>query len=278
MTCRASRPDGDSRGFARLELAVLLATLALLAAVTRPVWGNASQPGSLMCMDNLRRLSAAWLLYTEEAGGRYVGNYHGGFIPGATATERPWVTGWLDWTVNPDNTNTVFLTANRYAALSPYLEGDATAYRCPADEYVSSAQAARRWSTRVRSYAMNGFLGEGNQSSGPLNPAYLTYRGPAGFRHLSPRQVYVFVEEHPDSINDGLFWAPNQSPGWVDLPASLHAGAAWFTFADGHLESHRWESTRTVRPVTASGFLNLLPASADDPDPAWVLQHASERK
>jgi Tfp pilus assembly protein FimT len=48
-----------STGFTRTELLVTLTTLALLAAVTRPVWGNGGLSKSLLCMDNLRRLQAA---------------------------------------------------------------------------------------------------------------------------------------------------------------------------------------------------------------------------
>ncbi len=106
-------PSASSGGFTRTELLVLLATLALLAAVTRPVWGNGTQPRSLLCMDNLRRLSAAWLLYADDSGGDYIGNYHGGFVPAANGRERPWVTGWLDWDIRSDNTNTVYLTQSR---------------------------------------------------------------------------------------------------------------------------------------------------------------------
>ena len=278
MKCSQRCSKGSSRGFTRVELVVLLATLALLATVTRPVWGKGGQPRSVMCMDNLRRLSAAGLLYTEDSGGEYAGNYHGQFTPGVAPGARPWVAGFLDWSTAPDNTNTVFLTDSRYAALAPYLGGDASAYRCPDDEYVSAFQA-RRWASRVRSYAMNCFLGEGNQATFPLlDPGYAIYRKPVEFRRVSPRQVFVFLEEHLDSLTDGLFWAPNSPQNWVDFPGSLHDGAAWFTYADGHVELRRWVSSQTVRPVSASGNMNMVQTTPNDPDLVWWLEHASEPK
>lgn len=72
---------------------MVFTTFALLAAATQPIWGNGSPPKSLVCMDNVRRLTAAWNLYTEDSDGRFPGNYHGGFVPGATANQRPWATG-----------------------------------------------------------------------------------------------------------------------------------------------------------------------------------------
>jgi hypothetical protein len=278
MSPRQPTSKGPARGFTRIELLVCLVTLGLLAAVSRPVWGNGGPSRSLLCMDNLRRLQAAWLLYTAETGGVLPGNYHGGFVPGTDAPERPWATGWLDWTTSPDNTNTLYLTEARYASLAVYFDRDVTVYKCPADRYVSRSQSAQGWTERVRSYAMNCFLGTGNQITGPLNPAYRLYTKLDQFRRLTPGQVIVFLDEHPDSINDPLFWAPNNPQNWVDVPGSLHEGAAWLTFADGHLESHRWTNPKLLSPPSASDFIHNIAVPTNDPDLVWFLEHASEPK
>lgn len=277
------QPDTPKRrkadaGFTRLELLTLLASLVVLAAVTRPVWGNAGASRSLVCMDNLRQLQSAWLLYTEDTQGELPGNYHGGYVPGANASQRPWVTGWLDWSTSGDNTNQLFLV-RPYASLATYLQSDFmhNTYKCPADDYLSPPQTTRGWRARVRSYSMNCFLGEGNQDTGPLNPAYQIYRKLSQFRKASPQQVFVFLEEHPDSINDGLFWAPNPAINWVDLPSSLHEGTCWFTFADGHLEQRRWVSATTVRPVDFQYDGNIADQSGSA-DRTWFLEHAGEKR
>jgi prepilin-type processing-associated H-X9-DG protein len=87
----------------------------------------------------------------------------------------------------------------------------------------------------------------------------------------------VFVDEHPDSINDGWLMTnvtdPNQ---WEDLPASYHNGACGFSFADGHAEIHRWLEATTklrVRQVLQNGGY-MAPKSRDV---AWMIQHASAR-
>lgn len=262
-------------GFSRAELLVTLATLALLAAVTRPVWGNAGMSKSLLCMDNLRRLQAAWLLYTTETAGVMPGNYHGGFVPDANAAERPWATGWLDWQTRPDNTNTTYLTQPQYAALAVYLNQDSTVYKCPADLYLSPVQQAQGWTARVRTYSMNCFMGRGNQLSGPLNTAYSIFRKLSEFRKLSPQQAMVFLEEHPDSVNDPLFWAPNSSQNWPDVPGSLHEGAGWLSFADGHVEARQWTDLKLQQPVKYQ-YNNNLTVQLNHPDLVWFLAHASE--
>lgn len=258
---------------------MVLATLALLAVVTRPVWGSSGMSKSLLCMDNLRRLQTAWLLYTTENQGVMPGNYSGELLP--TATERPWVWGWLGWDTRPDNTNTTYFTQSRYAPLAVYLDHDVTVYRCPADEYVSAAQGAKGWPPRARSYAMNCFMGEGNAPTIALsNPRYTFYRRLSDFRTRSPQQAFVFLEEHPDSINDALFWAPNTPADapwkWLDVPGSFHDGACWFSFADGHLEARTWTNLKLTPPVTTVGLSGKMEVPPGDPDTTWFLQHASE--
>lgn len=266
----------SERGFNRIELFVIVATLALLATVTRPVWASAGSTKSLVCMENLRRLSAAWMLCADDNGGKFVGNYHGGFVPTPTGTERPWVTGWLDWTLSSDNTNAVYLTNPRYAGLAPYMMKDPSVFKCPADDYLSPIQAARGWSGRARSYSMNCAIGEGNLATGPVNPRVRQVTRTSDFGRLSPQRTFVFLDEHPDSLNDGLFWVPNSSVNTPDVPGSHHDGAGWFTFADGHLERHQWLTPQFTLPVKYS-VINNTGFPAGNPDAQWLLDHTPQR-
>jgi prepilin-type processing-associated H-X9-DG protein len=43
---------------------------------------------------------------------------------------------------------------------------------------------------------------------------------------------------------------PTDVGSWEDLPASYHNGAAGFSFADGHSETHPWMDPGTLAPVT----------------------------
>jgi prepilin-type processing-associated H-X9-DG protein len=78
--------------------------------------------------------------------------------------------------------------------------------------------------------------------------------------------VFVFLDEHPDSIDDGYFLNQSESDQWHDLPASYHDGSASFSFADGHSEKHRWRAA-TTRPAARPGAAGLpiqLPKTPSD--------------
>jgi len=81
-------------------------------------------------------------------------------------------------------------------------------------------------------------------------PQFRQFLKEGDIRH--PSSIWVTVDEHPDSINDGYFVdSPYERwESWMDLPASYHNGAAGFSFADGHSEIHKWLFESTKRPVT----------------------------
>lgn len=72
--------------------------------------------------------------------------------------------------------------------------------------------------------AMVGNAGElSNGGYNENNPHYVQF-----FRLTDiplPSEIFVFVEEHPDSINDGYFLNKFYTRHWIDLPASEHDGA-----------------------------------------------------
>jgi prepilin-type processing-associated H-X9-DG protein len=95
-----------------------------------------------------------------------------------------------------------------------------------------------------------------------------------------PTEIFVFLDEHPDSINDAIFHViAGRSPvaaEWRDLPASQHYGGGCnFSFVDGHSEIHKWleksGSIATVRPVTYVDLSNI-PCRASR-DYLWVDDH-----
>lgn len=273
MILSFGKPSRQTAGWSRLELIVTLSTLLLLAVVTLPLQGNPRSTRSLVCLENLRHLQRAWLLYAADQSDQVPLN------PSVAESMNPppgrpgWVSGVMSWDTSMYCTNTTYLTDPRYAALSPYAGSDATLYRCPEDNYLSSAQAARGWSHRARSYAMNHFMG----SSAEYIPSHRYYRRLSDFQRLSPAQAIVLLEEHPDSINDPLFIQDPSVPQWSDLPASFHGGSSWFSFADGHLEQRKWQTAPPLLPVRFS-FPNLPPITSSNPDWTWLKARVSEVK
>jgi prepilin-type processing-associated H-X9-DG protein len=93
-----------------------------------------------------------------------------------------------------------------------------------------------------------------------------------------PSDIFVFLDEHPDSIDDGYFLNRDMAtPTWNDLPASYHDGAASFSFADGHSEHHHWQNGSTKQPPRAYAINAPLPMPISDglQDYTWVLTRMS---
>jgi hypothetical protein len=91
-----------------------------------------------------------------------------------------------------------------------------------------------------------------------------------------PSDIFVFLDEHPDSITDGYFINKLYRTEWRRLPASYHDGAACFSFADGHSEIHRWRFKSTTPPSRpyAAGMPVQIPAG-EEGDFNWVTSRMS---
>jgi prepilin-type processing-associated H-X9-DG protein len=93
----------------------------------------------------------------------------------------------------------------------------------------------------------------------------------------APVNLWVFLDEHPDTINDGGFAVAMTSQTWVDMPANYHNGACGFAFADGHSEIHKWTFKNKIPPVKyqpVSGFGGNTPPN---PDVVWIQQRTSSK-
>lgn len=286
----ASRRAGS--GFTLIELLVVIAIIAILAGLLLPTLARSkTRAQGVVCRNNARQLTFAWILYYGDNEDKLVYNLGGSLVSsrGAVAPSGMpnWVANTMDWTLNPDNTNTTF-TAN--SLLASYAGFSIPLYRCPADHALSDAQRQAGWTARVRSVSMNAMVGDPgallNNGANINNPGYRQFLRQTEIP--SPAGIFVFLDEHPDSINDGYFidrpgYASSGGYGgssteyeWTDLPGSYHDGAGSFSFADGHSEIHRWRNGSTIRPNIPGGA-NLpqeIP-TGETADLYWVLKRMS---
>jgi prepilin-type processing-associated H-X9-DG protein len=219
----------------------------------------------------------ACLLYTGDASERLPYNLGAAEIKRTVARGQflNWTSPVLNWEVDPDNTNVVLLTEG---GIGTYASRNAGVYRCPSDSVVSDVQAGAGWTRRVRSLSMNmmiGDAGEFSRSGANVNNPY--YRQFFKTTEVpEPSRIFVFIEEHPDSINDGYFIDQPETDRWMDLPASWHGGAANLSFADGHSETHRWRfaSTRPAARPDAAHLPFSIPA-AEQGDFDWLMDRMS---
>ena len=125
---------------------------------------------------------------------------------------------------------------------------------------------------------MNAMIGDaGSVSAGRINtnnPGYVQFFKMSDIP--KPAQIFVFLDEHPDSIGDGYFLNRAVKHAWDDLPASYHDSAAAFSFADGHAHMKRWLVASTKAPAKPdSTGLPFYVTKAQSADFDWVIEHMS---
>jgi len=284
--CRPARPVTGRTGFTLIELLVVIAIIAILAGMLLPALAKAkAKAQGIMCLSNTKQLQLAWHMYAQDN--------NDFLVPNQDDALGGWIQGWLDYNGAQDNTNILYLISEdtRYnARLAKYTKAQGI-YRCPAD---LSKSRGRTGPDRVRSIAMNQAVGTkiaGGAVDGPWltgshggntanNGPYRTFGKSSAIIDPSPSMLWIFVDEHPDSINDGGFGvAMPASPAatvWVDVPANYHNGACGFSFADGHAEIHKWirqEGIPKVKYQTMSGLITVR----NNPDIMWLARRTSSK-
>jgi len=271
---KATGDRSAEAAFTLIELLVVIAIIAILAALLLPALAKAkSKAQGTYCLNNTKQMALAWIMYSDDFNGFLVYNRDGDEV-GKDAADAAWTGGWLDFTASPDNTNVNLLINHQMypygAYLGPYVK-TYNAFKCPADNSMAPMPGGPQ--PRVRSISMNCYVGLMSR----------TWSVPSKYTLCSkmtqiqaPTYMFVFHDEHPDSINDGWFATdPDVLYQMVDCPASYHNGAAGYAFADGHSEIHRWLDSRTAPPFRQGDLLTLDVNLPGDKDILWLAQHSA---
>jgi len=263
--------------FTLIELLVVIAIIAILAGMLLPSLAKAKlKAQGITCMNNSKQLILAATMFGVDNSDDFPGVIHSqATVP--DDPRKPWVSGWVDWTTSADNTNISFLIDDHYAALAPFYGKQKDIFHCPADKYASQGQRNRGWSNRSRSMSANFFLGGANPSNpnAPMDPNYQLLKKFSQVANPGPSGTWLYLDEHPDSINDAAFFAP-RTGFWIDLPASYHNGAGGLAFVDGHAEVHKWQSSVRTVPIGLTTFAGFSVATTDK-DYLWLRERTNRK-
>lgn len=286
-------------GFTLIELLVVIAIIAIIAAILLPVLDKAKQRAQgIQCMNNQRQLTLAWITYTGDNQGRLVPNGVETTQPssptdpsGITGTNAQWCPGRQDLVADlsaagtPPGSN----LGDEYiqmGLLFPYVN-TFLAYKCPSDQSAVTQSGFLKTTTdpHVRSVSMNTWLA-------PIAPykniTYLkSYYKEASMLFPGPANLWVLIDENPNSINDASFICEptcqdNNPPQWIDFPASYHNHGSGISFADGHTEIKTWRDATVlydvVPPTIPAGnpqFVRLNPTQNPPVDLAWLQNYST---
>jgi prepilin-type N-terminal cleavage/methylation domain-containing protein/prepilin-type processing-associated H-X9-DG protein len=245
-------------GFTLLELLAVLAIIAVLTSLLTTALNQTKSKGQqLSCLNNLRQLQISWFLYVDENEDQLPLNQTDfsatspNNLAGKSNSTNSWVAGNPKTDTTTDN--------HKRGTLFP-LTKSVGVYRCPADD---STVLNRGDLLRTRSFAMSAYLNGDNVGLDPrVKTRYSELISP------SPDEVFVFIEEHPDSIwGAGFSVQPKEkyslsSGSWSSTPADRHKQGCNLSFADGHIEYWRWLAPKRYdlqnRPTTSGAELKDL--------------------
>jgi len=267
-------PKADRDAFTLTELMVVIATIGILAAVVLPALaGTKTDSKSFQCMNNLKQLATAWILYSDESNDRLVnlstydsdnyeiaaGDRQG--VPWRTQlsdTEQPLPTGMAPYTEQAQK----YLIEMGFKQPTPTIAGplyrfapNADIVHCPADWRdklyidVQPDGGPFAWD----SYSGSGFLnGEWGSSTPPVNDILKR----TGITRPAGKFVWTEASDMRGE-NLGSWWMGNYGSStdpkgpftraqFSDSPAAFHITSSIFNFCDGHVEIHRWQNPATI--------------------------------
>lgn len=243
-----------SRGFTLIELLVVIAIIAILMAILLPALNRVKEQGKrAVCLNNLKQLSMAWIMYADENDDVLVN----GAI-GYSDSQQTWGDhrGEIAWVDTLETTYEDQQLSIQRGALWPYLK-ELDVYECPTGRRGQAITYAIMFSMNAVNHPpTQGVRGAHiKKRSEIVNPA--------------PPYRLVFIDE--GYMTPDAYAVHYDQEQWWDDPPVRHGDGATVSFADGHSDHWKWRGTDTIQrardeenqhtsnwtPLTYEGFQDL---------------------
>jgi prepilin-type N-terminal cleavage/methylation domain-containing protein len=154
MGIREEAPSTLPQGFTFIQLLVVIAIIAILAALLIPALGRAKEHArAVVCVNNLKQLGIAWQMYPLDNNDWLVPNNPANY----GGPDGKWLPSWALGDIRygkPEGTNVAYV---REGLLGPYLQTHQV-FKCPSERSPTKLTDGNSY-PRIRSYTMNSHMG-----------------------------------------------------------------------------------------------------------------------
>jgi prepilin-type processing-associated H-X9-DG protein len=286
---RSERVMKTRPAIARIDAMVLVVCLVFLLLTLGAVGkGGRERAKRQICLNNLKQLTAAWIMYADENNDKLVNGSQGFNKNCATGLYGvpppldcpPWVGYQFDWIklANACRSGTDSYAEEKQKAMlkgpsdttdipgaspPPSLPVKGTnllykycpnigLFRCP------NAEQCEMLNYAIVDAMAGAAANVAYLKSSPTNPLEL---GPPILRRSeirSPGERFVFVDE--GRISPDSWTIRYDKPRWHDMPPCRHGNGTNWSFADGHVEFYKW-TKRGTPSCGMWGTIDLCEAS-----------------
>jgi prepilin-type N-terminal cleavage/methylation domain-containing protein/prepilin-type processing-associated H-X9-DG protein len=230
------------KAFTLIELLVVIAIIAILMAILMPALQRAREQGKrAACLNNLKQLQLAWLMYADENDDKLVNGAAGFSNYSNTTWASTWAahtneTAWVEkcWDDNYAAGGQMLVEDQKRAiaagALWPYVK-QVNLYSCPTGMRGEMLTYAIMFSMNAVCYdwvkqVKGAFVKKRTQ----ILP--------------NPALRLVFIDE--GWVTPDAFAVNYTQEQWWDDPPVRHGDGTDVSYADGHIEYKKWRGIETI--------------------------------